>query len=149
MIGSSAFDYVPPEARARVVAAVEKVFSTRELDEYEVQGPPGPDKAREWWSVRAGPLIEGGEVVAATLCATNITPRKQSEEIEARLQEQLRQLQKLESIGRLAGGVAHDFNNLLTSMLGFIDLARRSQPSGHRQSSSWRAPPRRPGAAPR
>ena len=130
VIGSCAFDHVPPEARPRVVAAVEKVFSTRELDEYEVQGPRGPDSGRQWWSVRAGPLIEGGEVVAATLCATNITQRKQSEEVEARLQEQLRELQKLESIGRLAGGVAHDFNNLLTSMLGFIDLARRAQPSG-------------------
>ncbi len=41
VIGSCAFDHVPPEARPRVVAAVEKVFSTRELDEYEVLGPAG------------------------------------------------------------------------------------------------------------
>ena len=48
VVGTCAFDHVPPEARARVVAAVEKVFSTRELDEYEVLGPPaGPNNARE------------------------------------------------------------------------------------------------------
>src|SRR4029078_8723597 len=97
VVGTSAFDHVPPEMRSRVAGAVEKVFATRELHEYEVQGPVGPDSTREWWSVRAGPIVEGGEVVAATLCATDISPRKRSEQIEARLQEQLRTLQKLES----------------------------------------------------
>ena len=54
---------------------------------------------------------------------TDITTRKQSEVEHESLQSQLTQAQKIESIGRLAGGVAHDFNNILSVILGYTDMA--------------------------
>jgi PAS domain S-box-containing protein len=52
----------------------------------------------------------------------DISARKKAEEAQARLEQQLLQFQKMESIGRLAGGVAHDFNNLITVIQGYCDL---------------------------
>jgi len=61
----------------------------------------------------------------------DITERKRAEEDQAKLEGQLQQSQKMESVGRLAGGVAHDFNNMLGVILGHVELAMAAVDSAH------------------
>lgn len=76
-----------------------------------------------WESASISPIKNTDGVITHFLAVKeDITARKQAEEAHAKLEDQLRQSQKMESIGRLASGVAHDFNNLLTVILGYSDL---------------------------
>jgi len=72
-----------------------------------------------------------GEVESVLAITRDITELKRAVDEKAKLEELLRQAQKMETIGRLAGGIAHDFNNLLTALLGNCELAFRLVDSNH------------------
>lgn len=92
---------------------------------YEACFPFKGDREQRFYQVGMYPYRAepGGPVTYAAVVTFDITGRKQAEEEKAKLEHQLHQAQKMESIGRLAGGVAHDFNNMIGVILANTEMA--------------------------
>jgi len=112
--------YVIPEDRVRLKALYEQQGFVKRF-EAQVYTKSG-DKV--WISMNAYAVADrAGNTLYYEGTAENITERK-------RLEDQLRQAQKMEAIGTLAGGVAHDFNNILTVIMGLGNLIQMSIDKG-------------------
>ena len=70
-----------------------------------------------------------GHMIGMVSVTQDITERRQMEEKQRTLERQLREAQKMESVGTLAGGIAHDFNNILAAIIGFSEIAAEKLPS--------------------
>ncbi len=79
---------------------------------------------RVWYVVGCPVRDQGGRIVSMVELREDITERVSTE-------EQLRHSQKMDAIGRLAGGVAHDFNNMLSIIIGFAEISRNYMGPGH------------------
>ena len=130
-IGSSLLDLIiPPEMRAGVVGAVTEMIESglpipaADLTLRRKDGTPV-----DVYSSHVYLNIPGRE--PEFYCIDfDLTERRESETVRALLQSQLRESQKMEALGTLAGGVAHDFNNIVAAIIGNVELALDDVPAG-------------------
>ncbi len=117
MIGQPISMLAPPERGDEIPEILRKIRKGEQVEYFESVRVT-KDKRRLHVSIAVSPIYDAdGKVVGASTIARNITAQK-------KIEDQLRQSQKMEAVGRLAGGVAHDFNNLLGIVTACSELLR-------------------------
>ena len=127
VIGRTDLDLFPGEVGERFRENDEEVMQTNSMIEREEILEDEQGK-RFFISIKFPLHDENGTVTGICAMTTEITERKRIAEEREHLQEQLLQAQKMDSVGRLAGGVAHDFNNMLGVILGHTEMALEEVP---------------------
>jgi len=132
---SDILDYTREELLAMTVADIDQVADNKVYREkYWIKMTPNSPVSLEGKlirrdgstlpvEIREGAMELGGKKVILAL-ARDMTERIESDNEKHRLEHQLQQAQKMESIGTLAAGIAHDFNNILSPIFGYVELAQ-------------------------
>ena len=123
VLGHNILEFISPEDHDTVTRNVIRIIEEKKQGPYEYHLLT-KDGIRIPYEVISGIFhVKDGTPCGFVHVCRNISQRKQAELEKEHLQERLNQAQKMESIGRLAGGVAHDFNNMLSVILGHTEMA--------------------------
>jgi PAS domain S-box-containing protein len=127
LTGRNVLDLSDPDRRAENRRTLDSVFSNRGNPVSFIMVFRAKDGSERILESIGSP--RGGEhKPVAIINSRDITERTRAEEAAARLEAQLQQSQRLETLGTLAGGIAHDFNNIVQAIMGCAELARDSLP---------------------